>query len=75
MTIFSVVIANIDQTHPGVLELLKLGAFSVAHPMVPGCRTDVDKTMEGTFMKHEVPWWSSGAISGVTRTNAASHHT
>ena len=30
MTMLSVFIANINQTHPGSLELLKLGAFSVA---------------------------------------------
>ena len=38
--------ANIDDSHPGALELLKQGAFSVARSFVPGCRTDVDKTME-----------------------------
>jgi len=57
LTMFSIFIANIDQTHPGARELLKLGAFSVARSVVPGCCTDVDKTMEETFMKHKVPWW------------------
>ena len=73
LTMFSVFIANIDQTHPGALELLKLGAFSVARSMVPGCRTDVDKTMEETFMKHSKSHGgASGAgISGITRNNAA----
>ena len=41
--------------------------------MVPGCRTDVDKTMEETFMKHSKSHGgTSGAgISGITRNNAA----
>ena len=52
MTMFSLFLANIDETHPGAIELLKLGAFSVARSMVPGSHTDVDKTMEKTFMKH-----------------------
>ena len=56
LTMLSLFIANIDQTHPGALELLKLGAFSVAQSMVPGCCTDVDKTMEVTFMRHS-KWW------------------
>ena len=30
MTMFSLFPGNIDETHPGVIELLKLGAFSVA---------------------------------------------
>jgi len=73
MTMFSVFIANIDQTHPGALELLKLGAFSVVRSMVPGCCTDVDKTMEETFMKHSKSHGgASGAvIAGITRNNAA----
>ena len=73
MTMFSVLIANIDLTHPGALDLLKQGAFSVARSMVPGCRTDVDKTMEETFMKHSKSHGgASGAgISGITRNHAA----
>ena len=73
MTMFSLFLANIDETHPGAIELLKLGAFSVARSMVPGSRTDVDKTMEETFMKHSKSHGgASGAgISGITRNYAA----
>ena len=70
---FSLFIVNFDQTHPGALELLKLGAFSVVQSVVPGCPTDVDKTMEETFMRHSKSHGgTSGAgISGITRNNAA----
>jgi len=41
---FSVLLANIDDTHPGALDLLKRGAISVARSMIPGSREDVDRT-------------------------------
>ena len=44
-------LANIDKTHPGAVEMLKQGAFSVACSFIPGNCADVDKTMEETFMK------------------------
>jgi len=73
MAMFAVFLANIEHTHPGATELLKLGAFSVARSMVPGCRTDVDKTMEETFMKHSKSCGgaSGSGLSGITRNNAA----
>ena len=73
MAVFAVFLANIEQTHPGATELIKLGAFSVARFMVPGCCTDVDKTMEGTFMKQSKSYGgtSGGGLSGITRNNAA----
>ena len=49
VTIFSVFIANIDQSYLEALELLKLVALSVARSLIPGCRTDVDKPMKETF--------------------------
>lgn len=46
MAMFAVFNTNNEQTHPGATQLLKQGAFSVVRSMVPGCHTDVDKTME-----------------------------
>ena len=65
LTTYSIMLANIDETHPGALDLLKQGAFSVARSFVPGCRTDVDKTMEETFMK-QAKSHSGAAGAGVT---------
>ena len=70
---FSVLLANIDDTHPGALDLLKRGAISVAHSMIPGSREDVDRTIEETIMRDSKA--HSGAsgtgISGITRNYAA----
>lgn len=52
LTFFSVYLANIEDTHPGATELLKLGAISVARSNLPGNQCAVDKTIEETFMKH-----------------------
>lgn len=73
LTMFSSMISNIDVTHPGSLELLKNGAISVARSMIPGSRTDVDKTMEETFMPHSKSGGgASGAgITGLTRNFSA----
>ena len=65
LSYFSVFLANLDESHPGALELVKSGAFSVARSFVPGNRTDVDKTMEETFMRHAKSHGGS-AGSGVT---------
>ena len=69
LTMFSVMLANIDETHPGATEMLKQGAFSVARSFIPGSRVDVDKTMEETFMKHSKSHGgASGAgLTGITR--------
>lgn len=73
LTMFSSMISNIDVTHPGSLELLKNGAISVARSMIPGSRTDIDKTMEETFMRHSKSGGgASGAgITGLTRNFSA----
>ena len=52
LTYFSTFMANIEITHPGSTELIKLGAMSVARSFIPGNRCTVDKTMEETFMQH-----------------------
>ena len=62
LTMFSVMLANIDESHPGAVEMLKQGAFSVARSFIPGSRGDVDKTMEETFMKQSK---SNGGASGA----------
>ena len=73
MAMFALFLANIEDTHPRATELLKLGAFSVARSMGSGCCTDVDKTMEETFMKHSKSCGgvSGAGLSGITRNNAA----
>ena len=65
LSYFSVFLANIDESHPGALELVKAGAFSVARSFIPGNRADVDKTMEETFMRHAKSHGGS-AGSGIT---------
>ena len=52
LTVFSIFIANTEQSHPGALELLQNGAISVARSFIPDNRCSVDKTIEETFMKH-----------------------
>ena len=69
LTMFSIILANIDESHPGAVEMLKQGAFSVARSFIPGNRGDVDKTMEETFMKEaKSHGGASGAgITGIQR--------
>lgn len=64
LTYFSVFLANLDTSHPGAMTLIERGAISVARSYVPGCRCDVDKTMEETFMRHAKSHGGPGA-SGV----------
>ena len=73
LTMFPVMMVNIDESHQGSLEILKKGAFSVARSSIPGCRTDVDKTMEETFMKQSKSHGgaSGKGLSGITRNYEA----
>ena len=67
LTFFSVFLANIEETHPGATELLKLGAISVARSYIPGNQCPVDKTIEETFMKHAKSHAGAGGIgAGVS---------
>jgi len=43
LTMFSVLLANVDDTHPGALDLVKRGAISVARSVIPGFREDVER--------------------------------
>ena len=51
LTWFKAFLTNIDLTHPGALDYIKLGAIAVARSLIPGTLSAVDKTMEETFMK------------------------
>ena len=66
LTFFSIFLANLEETHPGAVELLKRGAMSVARSFIPGNRCAVDKTMEETFMRHAKSRSGSGSGSGIT---------
>ncbi|KAF3859040.1 hypothetical protein F7725_021439, partial [Dissostichus mawsoni] len=44
-------LTNIDLSHPGALDYIKLGAIAVARSLIPGALAAVDKTMEETFMR------------------------
>ena len=46
LTFFSVFLTNIEETHPGATELLKMDAISVARSFVPGSQCPVDKIIE-----------------------------
>ncbi|KAG1683376.1 hypothetical protein GQR58_010026 [Nymphon striatum] len=69
LTYFSVFLANVEETHPGATELVRLGAISVARSFVPGNQCDVDKTIEETFMKHAKSHAGAGGrgagVSGI----------
>ena len=52
LTFFSVFLTNIEETHPGATDLLKMGAISVARSFEPGSQCPVDKTLEEIFMRH-----------------------
>ena len=52
LTFFSLFLTNIEETHPGATDLLRLGAISVARSHIPGNLCAVDKTIEETFMRH-----------------------
>ena len=66
---FSLFLVNIEETHPGATELLKLGAISVARSFIPANRCAVDKTIEETFMRHAKsqagPGGRGAGISGL----------
>ena len=49
---YSLFLVNIEETHPGATQLLKLGAISIARSFIPANRCAVDKTIEETFMQH-----------------------
>ena len=61
LSYFSMMLCNIETSHPGATDLLKQGAISVARSFIPGNRADVDKKMEETFMRHAKSRGSSGA--------------
>lgn len=44
-------LTNLEQTHPGAMDLLTKGAIAVARSIMPGALSAVDKTMEETFMR------------------------
>ena len=68
-TFFSLFLTNIEETHPGATDLLKLGAISVARSYVPGNLCAVDKTIEETFMRHAKSHGGAGGrgagVSGI----------
>ena len=51
-TFFSVFLTNIEETHLGDIDLLRMGSISVARSFVPGSQWPVDKTIEEIFMRH-----------------------
>ena len=75
MSYFSMFIVNIEFSHPGALDDIKLGVISVARSFVPGNRCAVDKTIEETFMKHAKSKGGAGGgstgICGLTKNFAA----
>ena len=65
LTFFSVFLANIEHSHPGAVEQIKEGVFSVARSFIPGCRSATDKTIEETFMKHSKSRGGSGGAGMI----------
>ena len=66
---FSLFLVNIEETHLGATQLLKLGAMRVARSFILANRCTVDKTIEETFMRHAksqaVPGGRGAGISGL----------
>ena len=72
LSYYSMLLCNIETSHPGATELLKLGAISVARSFIPGNCSDVDKTMEETFMRHAKSRGGSGTgITGILTNQEA----
>ena len=44
-------LTNLEMTHPGATDLIDKGVLGAARSMIPGSLSDVDRTMEETFMK------------------------
>ena len=65
-------LCNVETSHPGATDLLKRGAISVSRSFIPGNCSDVDKTMEETFMRHAKSHGSGGCgISGILTNQEA----
>jgi len=72
LSYFSMLLCNIETSHPGATDLLKQGAISVARSFIPDNCSDVDKTMEETFMRHAKSRGSSGCgITGILTNQEA----
>ena len=72
LTFFAQFVANLDFSHPGSVQEIRMGVISVARSFIPGNRCSVDKTMEETFMKHAKSRGGSGVgITGITQNHAA----
>jgi len=69
----ALILANIDDTHLGALDLLKREAIGVACSMISGSRENSDRTIEETNVRDSKA--HSGAsgkgISGIIRNYAA----
>ena len=75
---FSLFLVNIEKTHLGATELLKLCAISVARTFILANRCAVNRTIEETFMRHAKPQaglggWGAG-ISGLLNNYEAYRH-
>ena len=51
LTWFEVFLISLEMTHPGATDLVDKGVLGAAHSMIPASLSDVDRTMEETFMK------------------------
>lgn len=66
LTNLSIFIANINESHLGVVELLERG-ISVVRSYTPGNRCALDKTIEDTFMWHEKSHGGAGGgVAGLS---------
>lgn len=69
-TLQLVSLATLDESHPGLEELLRNNGFSVSRSDVPGSRNAVDITIEQTINRSAK---SHGGIIGFSRNVAAYH--
>ena len=45
-------LTNLELTHPGAIDLINKGVLGAARSLIPGSLSDIDRTMEETFMKY-----------------------
>ena len=57
MTYLEMHIANLESSHPGALDKIKLGAFSVARSLIPRNRCAVDKPWKKLSCKTPKSMW------------------
>lgn len=68
LTMYSMFMLNLADSHPEAYALLKKSGFSVARSSIPGCRVPVDMTIEQTMNRHAK---TKGGLIGFSMNKSA----